>query len=174
MWINLIVYIILVQLWVAGEKAQPSSGHMREKRPIISFRGHEDLSYCIKSGRMSGMLVSGKNFSITKYVMSDGINDIQSPRYHMKRRTFFWPVCGFACTWMTLRARNPSPSGLDNLNPPEHMQRTSARAQTCVRGPGGIPAYHGAESARKNPRPEEKRMPMGQKTFIYIYGYTFE
>ena len=30
----------------------------------------------IKSGRMSGMLVSGKNFSITKYVMSDDIDDI--------------------------------------------------------------------------------------------------
>ena len=57
---------MLVQLWVAGEKAQPSSGHMREKRPIISFRGYEDLSCYIKSGRMSGMLVSGKNFSITK------------------------------------------------------------------------------------------------------------
>ena len=62
---NKIVYIILVQLFVAGENAQPSSGHMREKRRIISFRGHEDLSSCIKSGRMSGM-VSGKNFSIAK------------------------------------------------------------------------------------------------------------
>ena len=28
--------IILVQLWVADEKAQPSSGHMREKRPYPS------------------------------------------------------------------------------------------------------------------------------------------
>ena len=27
---------MLVQLWVAGEKAQPSSGHMREKRPYHS------------------------------------------------------------------------------------------------------------------------------------------
>ena len=50
---------MLVQLWVAFEKAQPSSGHMREKRPYPS-------SYCTKSGRMSGMLVSGKNLSITK------------------------------------------------------------------------------------------------------------
>ena len=62
----LIVYIPLVQLWVAGEEAQPSSGHMREKRPIMSFRCHEDSSYFIKSGRMSGMLASGENFSITK------------------------------------------------------------------------------------------------------------
>ena len=82
MWINLIVYIILVQLWVAGEKAQPSSGHVREKRPYPS-------SYSSKSGHMSCILMSGKNFSITKYVMSDDIDDIQDPRYHMRRRTFF-------------------------------------------------------------------------------------
>ena len=62
MRINLLVYIILVQLWVAGEKAQPSSGHMREKRPIIFFLGHGDLSYCIECGRMSGMMVSGETF----------------------------------------------------------------------------------------------------------------
>ena len=66
MCVNFIVYIILVQLWVAGEKTQPSSGHMRQKRPLVLFRGHKDLSYCIESGRMSGILVSGKNFSITK------------------------------------------------------------------------------------------------------------
>ena len=82
MWINLIVYIILVQLWVAGEKAQPSSGHMREKRAYPS-------SYCTKSGRMSGMLVSGENFSICKYEMSDDIDEIQDPRYHIRRPTYF-------------------------------------------------------------------------------------
>ena len=54
---------------------------MREKRPILSFRGHEDLSHCIKSGRMSGMLVSGKNFSITEKVLPDDIDDIQDPKY---------------------------------------------------------------------------------------------
>ena len=59
-------------MWVAGEKqAQPSSGHMREKRPMISFRGHEDSSYCIKSGHMSGMLVSGIFFpSLSKYCLT--------------------------------------------------------------------------------------------------------
>ena len=38
----------------------------------------------------------------------------------MRRRTFFMLMCyvrGFACTWMALRARNPSPSGLATLNP---------------------------------------------------------
>ena len=38
---------------------------------------------------MSGMLVSEKKKSITKYVMSDDIDDIQDPRYNMIRRTFF-------------------------------------------------------------------------------------
>ena len=41
---------------------------------------------------MSDMLVSGKNFFITKYVMSDDIDDIQDPRYHMGHRTFFQPI----------------------------------------------------------------------------------
>ena len=110
MRMSLIVYIILVQLWVAGKKAQPSSGHMREKRPYPSF--------CTKSGRMSDMLGSGKDFSISpSYVMSDDIIDIQDPRYHMRRRTFFEPVRGFAGAWMALRARYPSPRGLAILNP---------------------------------------------------------
>ena len=43
------------------------------------------------NGRMSDM-VSGKNFSITKYVMSEDIDDIQDPRYHMRRPTFFNPL----------------------------------------------------------------------------------
>ena len=86
MRIDSIVYIILVQLWAAGEKAQPSSGHIREKRPVISFRAHEDLS-CITSGRMSGM-VWGKN-RFHHHVLSDDLDDIQNPKYHMRRRTFF-------------------------------------------------------------------------------------
>ena len=53
------VDVILVQLSVAGEKAQPSSGHMREKIPYPS-------SYCTKRGRMSRMLVLGNNVNITK------------------------------------------------------------------------------------------------------------
>ena len=57
-----------------------------------------------------------------------------------------------------------------HFEPPEHVPRTSARAQTCVRGPGGLPACHGAESTRKDPRPEEKKMSKGrQNTFIYMY-----
>ena len=57
-----------------------------------------------------------------------------------------------------------------HFEPPEHVPRTSARTQTCVRGPGGLPACHGVESTGKDPRPEEHKMPKGQKyTFIYMY-----
>ena len=57
---------------------------------LINFakEGRKLIEYNI-NGCMSDMLVSGKNFSITKYVMSDDIDDIQDPRYHMRRRTFF-------------------------------------------------------------------------------------
>ena len=43
----------------------------------------------LKGGRMSGMLVSGKSFSITKQVLCDDIDDIQDPKYHTRRPTFF-------------------------------------------------------------------------------------
>ena len=55
------------------------------------------------------------------------------------------------------------------LWPPENVPRTSARAQTCVRGPGGLPEYHGAESTRKAPRPKEKNYRWVKKKNIYIY-----
>ena len=58
-----------------------------------------------------------------------------------------------------------------HFEPPEHVPRTSARAQTCVRGPGGLLACHGAESTRKDPRTKEKKMPTGQKNILYIYVY---
>ena len=35
------------------------------------------------------MLVVGENFSITKYVMTDDIDDIQDSRCHIRRQTFF-------------------------------------------------------------------------------------
>ena len=55
-----------------------------------------------------------------------------------------------------------------HFEPPEHVPRTSARAQSCVRGPGGLPACHGAKSTRKDSWPEEEKMPKGQK-YIFIY-----
>ena len=52
-------YIILVQLWVAGEGPNIEWSYLprkivREKR--LSFRGLEIVSYCAKSGRMSRKL----------------------------------------------------------------------------------------------------------------------
>ena len=61
-----------------------------------------------------------------------------------------------------------------HLEPPEHVPRTSARAQRCERGPGGLPMFHGAASTRKDARPEEKKMPKGKKNaFLYMYIYTY-
>ena len=54
-----------------------------------------------------------------------------------------------------------------HFQPPEHVLRTSAGAQTCVLGPGGLSVCHGAESTRKDRRPEEKKMPRLKK-HIYI------
>ena len=63
----------------------------------------------------------------------------------------------------------PLPEQTCYFEPPEHVPRTSARAQACVRGPGGLPACRGAKISRKDPRPEENNIPKGQKTHLYIY-----
>ena len=57
--------------------------------------------------------------------------------------------------------------------PAEHVPRTSVGAQTCVWGPGGLPVCHGAESTRKDPPPEVKKMPNGEKTRLYIILYIY-
>ena len=49
--------------------------------------------------------------------MSDDIDDIQDPRYHMSRRTFFQSVRGCSWAWVALRARNAYPWLLATLNP---------------------------------------------------------
>ena len=119
----------------------------------------------------------GKTFpSRSKCVMPDDIDDIQDPRYHMKRRTLFEPVnivlctCGFAWAWMAT-CSECLPERACLFQPTEHVPRTLAGTQTCLLGPGGLPACHGAESTRKGPRSEEKKMPKGEKnTFLYMYN----
>ena len=86
---------------------------------------------------MSGILVSGKKFSITRYVMSDDIDDIQDPRYHVRRRTFFQPVYNVLCTWVCMGLDGSTwsecfPERTCHFDPPEHVPRTSVGAQISV------------------------------------------
>ena len=58
-----------------------------------------------------------------------------------------------------------------DFEPLEYEPRTSARAQTCVRGPCGLPARHRGGRTKKDPRAEEKKMSKGQTyRFIYTQG----
>ena len=69
---------------------------------------------------------------------------------------------------MALSARNASPWGLATLPPQSTCHRRRPGPTLAPWCPGGLPACHGAESTRKDPRPEEKDMPMCQKnTFIH-------
>ena len=126
------------------------------------------------SGRMSGM-VSGKNFSITKYVMSNDIDDIQDPRYHMRRRTFFnvlvYCVREFACTWMALRARNPCPSGLATLDPQStcHEPRPGPKLACGVRA-GSLRATEPRARGKTRGR-KRKKCRWAKKTHLYMYVY---
>ena len=56
-----------------------------------------------------------------------------------------------------------------DFNPPEHVPRTSARAHTCAVVFGRAPCVpRSREHERKDPRPEEKKIPMCKKnTFIH-------
>ena len=149
MWINLIVYIILVQQWVTGENARPSSGNMRPKKSGFYFRGNEDLS---------------QKYSHVWHV-GVGENLFHHPSIFWRR----WWHSRFqishetsdillTCTWVSRCVDGSTCSESLSESLPERMcnllPRTSARAQTCVRGSGGLPACHGSESTRKEPRPE--------------------
>ena len=107
----------------------------REKKPMISFRGHEDLSHYIKSGRMSGMMVLGKTFCITKLVLLDDIHDIQDPKSHEASDILL--TCTWVCLgWMALRGRNPSPSRRATLN----LQSTCHGPRSGLKLACGVPA----------------------------------
>ena len=117
--------------------------------------------------------MSRKNFSITKYVMSDDIDGIQGPRYHMRRRTFFLPIndvlctCGFVWTWMALRARNASPSGRATFNPQStcHGPRPGPKLGYWVRA-GSL--YATEPRARgKTHGQKRKKCRRVKKTYIY-------
>ena len=120
-------------------------------------------------------MVSGKNFSITKYVMSDDIDDIQDPRYHMRRRTFFKPVnnvlstCGFAWVWIALRARNPSPSGRATLKPQStcHGPRPGTKLANGVRA-GSLCAATEPRARGKTRGRKRKKCRRMKKTHLYI------
>ena len=82
----------------------------------------------------------------------------------------------FTCAWVCMHLDGSTcseclPERTCHFQPPEHVPRTSAGAQTCVLGPGGLTVCHGAESTRNDPRPEEIKMPKGEKN-IFIYTYT--
>ena len=77
-------------------------------------------------------------------IMSDDVDDIQDPIYHMNRWIFCWPVRGLTWAWMALRAWNDSPWGRATLNLQttcHGFQPEPTPAPWCS---GGLPPCHGA------------------------------
>ena len=136
----------------------------------------EIVSYSTKRGRMSLKLGIGQ-IRLHRQIKSDEI-DIQDHRYRMSLPEIIltqvkmyhrYYVRGFARAWMALHACLESLlERTCDFEPLEHVSRTSATAQTCVRGPGGLPSCDGAESTRNDPRAEENKMLKGQKN-AHIY-----
>ena len=156
-------------------KAQPSSGHIFHARSCVRrdcpSEAMEIVSYCTKRGRMSGKLGIGE-IPFHHQAMSGDI-DIQDHRYRMSRRTFFillmHYVRGFACTWMALRARNPSPSGLATLNPQStcHGPRPGPKLAYGVRA-GSLHATEPRARGKTRGRKRKKR-PTAKTTHFYIH-----
>ena len=67
---------------------------------------------------------------------------------------------------MALRARNASPLLLATLNPQSTYQGPRPGPTLAPWCSGGLPACPGAESTRKDPRLEEKEMPMCKKNAL--------
>ena len=85
------------------------------------------------------------------------------------------PLCGCPPPYSRTTACNSPPRGDVRLLPPENVARTSARAQTCVRGPRELSACHGVRSTKNDPLAEEKQIPKGQKnTFVHSARFPLE
>ena len=121
---------------------------------------------------MSGVSVSGKNVSITKY--DDDIDDIHDLLEISNDgcQTFFQPIRGFAGAWMAIRARNASPRGCATLNRKSacHGPRPGPQRAHGVRA-GSLRATE--PRARKKPAAErETKCRRTKKTHLYVYVYT--
>ena len=134
-----------------------------------SFQGHGDLSYYIKSGRMSGMLVPGKNFSITKY-------NVWRHWWHSRSQISHEPSDIFLpCTWVCMGLDGSTcseslPLGTCDFGPPEHVPRTSARAHTCAVVFRRAPCVPRSREHEKRPAAgREKNAKVPKKTHLYIY-----
>ena len=69
---------------------------------------------------------------------------------------------------MALRARNAPPWLLATLNPKSTCHRPRPGPTLAPWISGGLPACPRVERTRKDPRPEEKTLPMCKKTHLYI------
>ena len=130
---------------------------------------HEDLYYCIRSGRMSGIFVSGKNFPITKISIFWRLWWHSKPPISRETSDIVL-TCTWVCkAWVALRAGNPSPSGLATLNRQStcHGPRPGAKLAHGVRT-GSLratePRARGKTGGRKI-----KKCRKVKKTYLYIY-----
>ena len=110
--------------------------------------------------------------------MSDDIDDIQDPRYHMSRRTFLktgtWVFMGLGGFRMFMECRLVVTC---NFDPLEHVPQTSVRAQNCALVSGRAPCAPWSREHEKRPAAgrEKKKLMCEKHTFIpsnisYIYS----
>ena len=113
--------------------------------------------------------LSEKKFSITKYVMSDDIDDIQDPRYHVRRRTFFNLLIMYY-----VRVGLHGPGWLYVLGMPPRADVPLSKPRACAtdlgRGPnlrmgsGRAPCVPRGREHEERRATGRKKMPKGEKT----------
>ena len=101
------------------------------RRDYPSVRGHGDCILLYQKWSHVSQVGVGE-IPFHHHVMSDDIEDIQDPRYHMSRRTFF-----LTCTWVCMGLDGSTCSECLHVvtcdfEPPEQVPRTSVRAHTCA------------------------------------------
>ena len=158
--------IMPVQLWVTGEKAQPLSGQMRGKRPYPS----EVMEICVIVLKVVACLACwcrgktclhqlcyvGRHWWHSRSQISHELSDIL-----------------LTCTWVCMGLDGSTcseslPVRTCRFEPPVHVPRTSARAQTCAVMFRRAPCVPRSEEHKARPADGRAKMPKCQKnTFTH-------
>ena len=157
-------------------KARPSNGHIFHARSCVSFRGHGDsILLYEKLSHVSHVRFRGNTFPSpsrnvwrhrrhSKSDISHEPSDIFSTQVKMYHR-YYVRVFSWAC--MALRAWNPSPRGLDTLNPQSTCRGSPPGPNLRAESPR-VPCVPQSREHKKRPEAGREKMPKGQKnTFIH-------
>ena len=107
-------------------------------------------------------------------VRSDDIDDIQDPRYRMRRRTFFQPVNNVVCTWVCMGLDGSTcseclPERTCHFEPPEPCHGPLPGPKLAYWVPAGSLSATEPRARGKTRGRKRKKYRRAKKTLIYMY-----